>query len=115
MVDTLNNFEFAILQKISNEYTFLKSHIQFLQVESRKATGVGMYVNFSYQKDSSGYKEIPSNFYALGSNSSLLMEGLTHELSYEIAVTNGKIDFLEVVANCEDWDGTVRDFWFHQY
>ena len=111
MVDTLNNFELAVLDKISNEYPFLKSHIPFLQVKSRELTGVGLFVNFSYQEGSVGYQEIPGGFVALSSNASLLVEGLKYEVAYEIAVTNRKIDFLEVVANGEDWDGTVRNFW----
>jgi hypothetical protein len=115
MVDTLNKFEIAVLDKISNEYPFLKAHIPFLHVKSREFTGVGLFVNFSYQDDSVGHQQIPGNFVALTSNASLLVDGLKYEVAYEIAVTGGRIDFLELVANSEDWDGTVRSFWFEQY
>ena len=114
MSDALNNFELAVLEKISAENPFLKSHIPFLHVQSREFTGVGLYVNFSYQDGSVAYQKIPGNFSALSSNASLLIEGLKHEVAYEIAVTNGKIDFLEVVTNGEDWEGKVQRFWFEQ-
>jgi hypothetical protein len=112
MVDTLNNFELAVLDKISNEYPFLKSHIPFLQVESRQFTGVGLFVNFSYQDGSISYQEVPGNFAALSSNASLVVKGLKYAVAYELAVTSGRISFLEVVANGEDWNGMVQNFHF---
>ena len=112
MVKSLNDFELSVLERISNEYPFLKSHLPILSVERRDFTGVGLFVNFSYQDSSVGYQKIPSNYIALSSNASLLIEGLKNEVAYEVVVTDGKIDFLEIVSNGEDWDGTIRAFHF---
>ena len=73
-----------------------------------------MFVDFSYSRNGGYYEPIPAKFIALSSNYSLQMEGLSYGLSYEIAVTNGQIDFLEIVTNGEDWDGLIRDFWFEE-
>jgi hypothetical protein len=112
MLNTLNDFELAILNRIAGKYSFLHSHIPFLSVDERKTTGVGIYVDFSYNR-CEGYDLIPANFIALSGNDALHIEGLTNELSYEVAVTNGQLDFLEVVTNGNEmWDGTIGDFWF---
>jgi hypothetical protein len=112
MVDTLNSFELIVLDKISADYPFLRSHISFLRVKSRESTGVGLYVNFSYLKGENDYQPIPANYSALSSNAVLHIEGLKHGLAYEIAITNGWIDFLELVTYGEEWDGLIRNFWF---
>lgn len=110
--NALNNFELSILEKISVEYPFLKSHVPFLRIRSRQRTGVGMYAGFLYADDIEFLESIPARFSHLSSNSVLRIEGLKYGLSYEIAITNGRMDFLEVVANEEDWDGQHQNFWF---
>ena len=112
MVDTLNYFELSVLYKVSNDYPFLKSHIPFLQVKSREFTGVGLFINFSYLDGNAVYQEIPGNFTALSRYASLLVEGLEHEVAYEVAVASGKVAFLELVANGENWDGAIHGFRF---
>ncbi len=113
MMDSLNDFELAILDKIAVRYPFLQSHIPLIKVKERKTTGVGMYVDFCYASSSNGFHPIPDNYIALSNeNAHLHMEGLEHGLVYEIAVEKGQIDFLELVTYDEAWDGTIKKFWF---
>ena len=114
MSETLNDLERAILNKIAVEYPFLQSHIPLIQVKSRENTGVGKFVNFFYLVDEKGYQLIPNDYFALSAKAHLHMEGLEHGLAYEIAISNGYIDFLELVTYYENWDGTVKHFWFDQ-
>jgi hypothetical protein len=112
-MDELNQFELAILNKIADEYSILKIHIPFLIVKSREATGVGIYVHFSYKGQPNNIVLIdPGGYFALSSMDTLEMEGLKYGLAYEISITDGLIDFLELVTYGEDWDGTIRNFCF---
>ena len=77
-----------------------------LKVKNREYTGVGSYTHFQY--DSS---KILTKDTAISSRKRLLIKGLEHELTYELNLTDGKIDFLEIVTNGDDkWDGKVKDF-----
>lgn len=43
------------------------------------------------------------------------MTGLKNGLVYELAITGGQIDFLELATIGEEtWDGTVQKFWFSE-
>lgn len=112
MEPTLTNFEQDILLQIAHSYPFLHSHIPLLQVKSRERTGVGMYVNFNYLSSINDYPLIPSQFYALSGNAHLHMKGLEHGLVYEISISNGRIDFIELVSYGEPCDGEIRNFSF---
>jgi hypothetical protein len=99
----LNNLEVAILNAIINEninkYPFLLEHFKYLTVLSREFTGVGMYTNFGYNFDFNNNKIDKSMNTFMTSRKSLLIDGFEHEISYELNITNGKIDFLEIVTN----------------
>jgi hypothetical protein len=113
MVDSLNDFELSILEKIAEVYPFLKSHIPLIQVKGRKTTGVGMYVDFCYTSINESYEPIPDNYVLLSNeDSQLYMQGLKYGLVYVITVEKGKIAFLELVTYNEEWDGTIKKFWF---
>lgn len=112
MENDLNDFELAILDKIAVKYPFLQPHIPLLKVQKRKITGVGMYVDFCYVSNSNSFQPIPDNYMVLGSDSHLCIEGLEHGLAYEITVEKGHIDFLELVTYDEEWDGSIKKFWF---
>jgi hypothetical protein len=111
-MEDLNQFEISILTKIAAEYPILKIHIPFLIVKSRKPTGIGMYIDFDYKGQPNDIPLIDQTYSALSIKDSLVMEGLKNGLVYEISVTNGLIDFLELVTYGEEWDGTIRRFWF---
>lgn len=115
MFDKLNNLESTILNRIAADFPFLGTHIQFLKVKDREKTGVGMYINFVYEIEDNSIEPIQDKFHALSSNSHLNMKGLKNGFAYEIAITAGQIDFLEIVTIGEEkWDGTVQEFWFSE-
>lgn len=115
MEKDLNTLEKAIVNEIANyndkQYFFIKSHLPFLRVKSRENTGVGIYVNFEYVPG--GELIIPDiDDIALSSDKTLELEGLKYGLNYELNITKGKIDFLELVTNGESWDGGFGKFQF---
>jgi hypothetical protein len=111
-MSALNQFELSILNKIAAEYPVLKTHLPFLVIKSREKTGVGMYVNFDYEGQPENMPLISTVYNALSAKESLIMEGLKYGLAYEISITNGMIDFLELVTYGEEWDGEIRNFSF---
>lgn len=98
----LNNIEIAVLQAIINEnqekYQFLNLHFPYLVLKSREYTGVGMYTNFEYSKE---FEQSDVNV-LLTSLKGLTVNNLENELSYVLYITNGKIEFLEIVTNGND-------------
>jgi len=98
----MNNIEKAILQAIIKEnrsnYSFLEEHYPYLYVKSREYTNSGIYINFGYVRQ---FHSRDINI-LLSSKEILFAENLENELSYIITVTNGKIIFLEIVANGDD-------------
>ena len=108
----LNLLESALIESIvtdnKEKYPFLNLHIPFLYVSSRDYTGVGSYSNFEYTEDISPEDVSDSH---LSSQRELTIEGLKYELSYEIAITNGKIHYLEIVINGDKfWNGEFKNF-----
>ena len=107
-MDELNHFELAILEKLSEANSEIKKHIPYLRVKHRKTTGVGMYINFIYANTTESLEYIKA--YHLSTNGYLKMEGLKDGLIDDTNITNGKIDFIELVTYDEPWDGLIRDF-----
>lgn len=106
----MNELETAILEEIANSHptlmTNLQAHYSVLRIKNRKYTGVGMFVNFKYEN--LALRPIVENH--LGGNAELLIPKLKFPVTYEIAITDGMIDFLELVANDRDWDGKFDGF-----
>jgi hypothetical protein len=98
----LKNIEKAILQAIIQEnrsnFSFLERHYPFLYVKSREYTNSGIYINFGYDKQ---FHTRDINI-LLSSKEVLIADNLENELSYIVAITNGKIKFLEIVTNGTD-------------
>ena len=40
------------------------------------------------------------------------MDGLKDGLNFEIDITDGRINFIEIVSNGESWDGSINNFIF---
>lgn len=101
-MEKLNNMEMAILKAIVDEnkkdYPFLYKHTTFLYVKDRENTGAGIYTNFGYTKDLK--KNNISTI--ISSNKTLRINGLKDEVTYVLDISNGKINFLEVVTNGDD-------------
>lgn len=115
MEKDLNQFELAIISEIvnSNEkrYPFLRDHFPFLKVKSREKTGVGMFINFEYSPVGELLVSDKDDL-ALSSDKVLELDVLKYGLNYELNITKGKIDFLELVTNGESWDGSFGEFKF---
>lgn len=113
MSKKLNFFEEYILWEIvdfnSKKYPLLKYHIPLLRVKKIEKTGVGMYINFEYVSFS---PELTLKDDILSSNKSLIIDTLNYELNYELNIDNGKVNFLELVTNGEDWIGNYNSYKF---
>lgn len=107
-MEELNPLEIEIVNRISINYTSIKMHLPFLKVRGREKTGVGMYVNLAYTNGLEERLDIPDS--AISSNDLIMIEGLKNGLNFEIDVSNGKLNFIEIVSNGEPWDGTFKDF-----
>jgi phage tail tube protein FII len=110
-MENLNNIENAVLKAIIDEnqenHQFLNFHFPYLNIKSREYTGVGMYSNFEYSK---GFEQSDVNV-LLTSLKELTVNNLENELSYVLYITNGKIQFLEIVTNGNDsFYGEIIDF-----
>lgn len=112
----LNTIELAILAEIANynakQYPFVKVHLPYLRVKSRKRTGVGVYVYFEYVSVDKLIFSYDTDYLVLSSDRKLMIDGLKYGLNYEINIIDGKFDFLEIVTNGETWDGEFGDFEF---
>ena len=101
-MEKMENIEKTILQAIIKEnrsnYSFLEEHYPYLYVKSREYTNSGIYINFGYVKQ---FQSRDINI-LLSSKKTLIADNLENELSYIVAITNGKINFLEIVANGDD-------------
>ena len=110
-MEKLNSLESSIIECILIEnkerYSFLNFHIPYLYIKNRECTGVGTYSNFEYAKDVST-EEIND---LLSSEKRLIIKGIKNELSYTLAITKGKISFLEIITNGnEAWNGKFKSF-----
>ncbi len=112
----LNKLERAIISEIvkfnKKEYSSIELHIPYLNIKFREATGIGMYVHFEYSKEGGNFNIDNSEEICLSSNKQLELDNLEYGLNYELNITNGKFDFLELVTNGEDWDGSYEYFEF---
>lgn len=114
MDNSLNQIEEAILIEIFNynykKFPSLKEHLPFVMVKSREYTGVGMYIHFEYLIKEIDFVKISNTHAFLSSNKRLVIDSLKNELNYELNITKGKLDFLELVTNDEPWDGNCKFF-----
>ena len=106
----MNELEKEILNEIVNSHPDLKNnlikHYSELRVKKREYTGIGIYVNFEY-----GNAELsPIDKKHLTGKAELLIPTLEFPVTYEIAITNGKIDFMELVSNEGEWNGKSDGF-----
>ncbi len=115
----MNQLEQAILNDLpefnKKEYPSLKEHLLHLRIKSREDTGVGRYVYFEYSEEGVNLKMNISENICLSSEKSLELDVLEYSVNYELNITNGKIDFWELVTNGEDWDGKYEKFMLVQH
>jgi hypothetical protein len=106
----LKEFERLLLKTIikdnSEKFGYLFEHLDFIKVETAKTTGTGLYINFVYLKE---FQKEEFENGLLSAGSKLTAPNLKNELTYCLDVTNGKMDFLEIVTNeKENWDGDLE-------
>jgi hypothetical protein len=106
----LNEIELALLTKLSNKYDLLSNHVPFLRVTNRKKTGVGMYIKFDYSKIDKVLKEVEPRNAAISTNELIEVSNLKYGLCWEVDITEGRVNYIEIVSNGEEWDGTFPDF-----
>ncbi len=106
-MEELNGLETTLLNRLTEKYPSLKSHLPHLKVAKRQTSGFSLYVYFSYVD----FDEEPELINALFSNgekieTSTLKEGL----SYVVDITAGIIEHIEFSTYKEKWDGTFGDY-----
>tara|TARA_B110000285_G_scaffold235604_1_gene318578 strand:+ start:4849 stop:5211 length:363 start_codon:yes stop_codon:yes gene_type:complete len=116
MNKNLSLIEQAILDEVikfnKKKYSFIKNHIPYLKVKNRDYTGVGIYIYFEYDKESVLLPLDNCEDTVLSSDKSLEIDVLKYELNYELNITKGKLDVLELVSNDESWNGNYNSFKF---
>ena len=106
----LNQFETAILEKLSADYPIIKKHIPFLIIKERRTTIGGMYIHLDYLPGSEKLEYIQRMHLSITGH--LKMQGLEDGLIDNLKITNGRIDLMELVTYGEAWDGIIRDFFW---
>lgn len=114
-LEPLNEFESALINSIfdfkhQQAFPDFWKQIPYLRVSVREFTGVGCYTTFCLLKEGEQYINTKYAVNALSTDSIIKMEGLQNMLFYELSVTDGKLDFLEIVTLDEPWDGKVRKY-----
>lgn len=102
----LKNFELLLLKAIiknnSEKFNYLSDHLDFIRVETTQTTNTGLHINLVYLKE---FQEEEFENGLLSAELKLTAPNLKNELTYCLDVTNGKMDFLEIVTNeKENWD-----------
>lgn len=115
-MDTLNQLETDILDRVASRYGSVKSHIPFLRVKDREKTGVGLYVKFHYLQTATSLKDIEPRNSLVSPNlkkGHLFISSLKYPLTCLVSIINGKISQIELVTNGnEAWDGTIGGYHF---
>jgi len=112
-MEELNVFELSILGRLAVKYPNIKPHIPLLQVLNREITGVGMYVNFCYSEQTDDVLRLNHLSYDLMStDDTIQVTGLEHGLAWVVYISDGKIDFMELVTYGEAWDGNIENCYF---
>lgn len=106
-MEELNELETTLLNRLTEKYPSLKSHLPYLKVSKRQISGFSLYVYFSYVD----FTEEPEMINALFSNAEKIeIPALKEGLSYVIDVTAGVIEHIEFSTYKENWDGKFGDY-----
>ena len=109
-MEVLNEFELAILEKLSADYPVIGKHVPYLRVKERRVTGTAMYVGLAYIRGAESLDFIPLKH--LSTKGYLKMEGLQDGLIDGTTVVDGRIDKIELMTYDEPWDGSIRKFFW---
>ena len=106
----LNEFELLLLNTIiennAEKFQYLSEHLDFIKIETKKSTDTCLYISFVYLKEFPQEEEFENGL--LSAEQKLSAPNLKNDLTYCLDVTNGKMDFLEIVTNEKEiWDGNL--------
>ncbi|MCH8134920.1 MAG: hypothetical protein IIB77_02950 [Proteobacteria bacterium] len=94
-----------ILKKDAPKYL---SHLQYLFVDRRESTGVGIYVNFEYLERPPIFS---SENITIGETVYAEIEGLEGGAAFLLYIEKGRITMLEAVAHVSDtWPADISKF-----
>lgn len=108
-MEELNRLEKSILNRLSKKYPSLIFHIPYLKVQSRELTGVGMYINLLYSNSIDQELDLDIKNTSISTNEIIELDGLKYGLCFELDISDGKLNFIELVTIGEEWDGNVSD------
>ena len=113
-MENLNKFEISILERVSDKYPAIKSHLPYLKVLNRKLTGVGMYVYFSYFNEPNNIENLSVYGSLISSNDEIMLPTLDYGLCHVLSISHeGKIKMLELVTYPDEiWDGNFSGYSF---
>lgn len=103
----LNDLELSLIEALTSKYPQLQSHLPFLKVSQRKATGEGLNVTLEYVDFNNEFDDTNALF---SNGENIEIKGLKEGLSYVIDVTMGQITSIEFSTYNEKWDGKLTDF-----
>jgi hypothetical protein len=102
----LNEFERAVLERISADQPSLRQHVENLHVLSREFTGVGSFTNFTCED--SGSEESEQQF---GMNGLIVMPGVPNGMGAVLFCRGGRPKCLETFTYGDNhWDGEFDGF-----
>lgn len=113
MESELTLLENYLVNQIVNNtsYDNLKLQISYLKVKSRENTRVGQYVNFIiYPPFDLILKEKEMKNSVISIPKLLKLNNVHTEFSFELNITNGQIDFLEIIGNGEHWNNNYSSY-----
>ncbi|TCD00636.1 hypothetical protein EZ449_20540 [Pedobacter frigidisoli] len=111
VMNELREFERSLLEVIikanAAKFAFLQTHLDFIRVKSRETKAISLVLNFEYLKEFNEEEFVNG---LLSAEQKLIAPNLKNELTYCLDITNGKLDFLEIVTNGnETWDGNLEN------
>ena len=101
----LNDLEKAVLVAFGEQEPSLVGCIERLRATGREFTGTGALTNFAPNTVPSSTPRGPTGF-----DGFIEVPGVPHGIGASITVGADGIEFLEIVAFANDWDGTFTSF-----
>ena len=101
----LNDLEKAVLVAFAEQEPSLAGCIESLQATGREFTGTGVVTSFAPNTVPSSTPRGPTGF-----DGFIEVPGVPHGIGAAITVAADGIEFLEIVAFANDWDGTYANF-----
>lgn len=113
----INKLEFAILQEIFKHninkanISYLLKQIPFISIKKREFTGVGLFIFFEFEPNYP-FKIDNEIRMSLSSSKPLKFDTFNEYFSYELDISNGKLNYIEIVTYKDGWDGSYNSFGF---